>query len=93
VEVLVLPVADVDRSKAFYARLGVRLDTDASMELAQLPPHPAKSVQAANSFGTVSGDPGRGVAGVQERGAALRIGADHRVDMVYAEFRFHELTV
>src|SRR6202045_281439 len=31
-EVIVIPVADVDRSKAFYSRLGWRLDADFSFD-------------------------------------------------------------
>src|SRR5215813_5908376 len=49
-EVIVIPVADVDRSKAFYTRLGWRLDADFSFDngfrIVQFtPPGSAASVQ------------------------------------------------
>jgi predicted enzyme related to lactoylglutathione lyase len=48
-EVLVLPVTDVDRAKAFYARLGWRLDADRATDEFRLvqftPPGSACSVQ------------------------------------------------
>src|SRR5215471_3118137 len=60
-EVIVIPVADVDRSKAFYTKLGWRLDADFSFDngfrvVQFTPPGSACSVQ----FGTniTSADPG-----------------------------------
>jgi len=60
-EVVVIPVSEVDRSKAFYARLGWRLDADFSFDngfrIVQFtPPGSACSIQ----FGTkiTSGEPG-----------------------------------
>src|SRR5271165_6317278 len=52
-EVIVIPVADVDRSKAFYTRLGWRLDADFPFDdgfrvVQFTPPGPGCSVQ----FGT-----------------------------------------
>ncbi|HEV7711022.1 MAG TPA: VOC family protein [Asanoa sp.] len=61
-EVITLPVSDVDRAKAFYQGLGWRLDIDAQLSdevrAVQLtPPHSAASIQ----FGTGATDlePGR----------------------------------
>jgi catechol 2,3-dioxygenase-like lactoylglutathione lyase family enzyme len=60
-EVVTLPVSDVDRSKAFYERLGWRLDADIvrgeNFRAVQLtPPHSACSV--AFGKGLTTGEPG-----------------------------------
>ena len=55
-EVLVIPVSDVDRAKAFYARLGWRLDADRAagdFRLVQFtPPGSGCSIQFGNSLTT-----------------------------------------
>ena len=60
-EVVTLPVSDVDRAKAFYQRLGWRLDTDIvvgdNFRVVQLtPPHSACSI--AFGKGVTTGEPG-----------------------------------
>src|SRR5580765_7309071 len=60
-EVVTLPVADVDRAKAFYERLGWRLDADIvagdAFRVVQLtPPHSACSI--AFGKGVTTGEPG-----------------------------------
>ena len=60
-EVVTLPVSDVDRAKAFYQRLGWRLDADIevgeSFRVVQLtPPHSACSI--AFGKGVTTGEPG-----------------------------------
>ena len=60
-EVVTLPVSDVDRAKAFYQGLGWRLDTDMSVgdnfRVVQLtPPHSACSI--AFGKGVTTGEPG-----------------------------------
>jgi catechol 2,3-dioxygenase-like lactoylglutathione lyase family enzyme len=60
-EVVTVPVADVDRSKAFYQRLGWRLDADIAVgdafRVVQLTPtHSACSV--AFGTGVTTGEPG-----------------------------------
>jgi len=60
-EVVTLPVSDVDRAKAFYQGLGWRLDTDIvvgdNFRVVQLtPPHSACSI--AFGKGVTTGEPG-----------------------------------
>jgi catechol 2,3-dioxygenase-like lactoylglutathione lyase family enzyme len=60
-EVVTLPVSDVDRAKAFYQSLGWRLDTDIvvgdNFRVVQLtPPHSACSI--AFGKGVTTGEPG-----------------------------------
>jgi catechol 2,3-dioxygenase-like lactoylglutathione lyase family enzyme len=60
-EVVTLPVSDVDRAKAFYERLGWRLDADIvagdAFRVVQLtPPHSACSI--AFGPGLTTGEPG-----------------------------------
>ena len=59
-EVVTVPVADVDRAKVFYQRLGWRLDADiaaGAFRVVQLtPPHSACSV--AFGKGVTTGEPG-----------------------------------
>jgi len=45
-EVIVIPVADVDRSKAFYTKLGWRLDADFPFDNSRLPARGALSNSA-----------------------------------------------
>src|SRR3954467_5898619 len=46
-EVVVIPVSDVDRAKRFYVGLGWRLDADLGSRRVQLtPPGPGRSVQS-----------------------------------------------
>jgi len=70
-EVQVIPVSDVDRSKQFYQRLGWRLDDDAApldgLRIVQFtPPGSAASVNffgtlvpGTRSFGQRTGEPAR----------------------------------
>lgn len=58
-EVVVLPVADVDRAKRFYEQLGWRLDADiaggASLRIVQLtPPGSAASIQFGKGLTTLA---------------------------------------
>jgi catechol 2,3-dioxygenase-like lactoylglutathione lyase family enzyme len=58
-EVVVIPVSDVDRSKAFYERLGWRLDADFSFDngfrvVQFTPPGSAASVQFGTSITTAA---------------------------------------
>ena len=60
-EVVVIPVSDVDRSKAFYAHLGWRLDADFSFDngfrVVQFTPRgSAGSVQFGTDITTANGD-------------------------------------
>ena len=60
-EVVTLPVSDVDRAKAFYQGLGWRLDTDIAVgdnfRVVQLtPPHSACSISFGK--GVTTGEPG-----------------------------------
>jgi catechol 2,3-dioxygenase-like lactoylglutathione lyase family enzyme len=59
-EVIVIPVSDVDRSKAFYERLGWRLDADlgrGSFRIVQLTP-PGSGCSVAFGTGVSDGEPG-----------------------------------
>jgi|SRR5215213_6434532 len=59
-EVVILPVADVDRTKAFYAGLGWRLDADAGggdFRVVQLTP-PGSSASIIFGSGITSAEPG-----------------------------------
>lgn len=67
-EVLTLPVADVDRAKAFYQSLGWRLDIDLviSEEVRNVqftPPHSGCSIQFGKG-GRTSADPGSAQANI-----------------------------
>src|SRR5256885_11136344 len=58
-EVIVIPVADVDRSKAFYTRLGWRLDADFSFDngfrvVQFTPPGSGASVQFGTTITTAT---------------------------------------
>src|SRR6186997_1375701 len=64
-EVVVIPVADADRSKAFYERLGWRLDADFAFDngfrvVQFTPPGSGASVQFGSKI--TSGSPGSGLA-------------------------------
>lgn len=59
-EVVVVPVADVDRAKAFYQRLGWRLDADVSSEdlrVVQFTP-PGSECSIIFGIGVTTADPG-----------------------------------
>ena len=66
-EVLTLPVADVDRSKAFYERLGWRLDIDLVLSdevrtVQFTPPHSGCSIQFGK--GRTTAEPGSAQANI-----------------------------
>lgn len=80
VEVLVLPVADVDRAKEFYTRLGWRLDETPSW-VVQLTPHgSACSVQFGAGLTSAAPGSGKGYLVVSDievaRDALLSAGVD-----------------
>jgi catechol 2,3-dioxygenase-like lactoylglutathione lyase family enzyme len=67
-EVVTLPVADVDRSKAFYQSLGWRLDIDLVLNdevrnVQFTPPHSACSIQFGKG-GRTSAEPGSAQANI-----------------------------
>ena len=66
-EIHVLPVSDVDRSKQFYERLGWRLDDDAAplegLRIVQFTP-PGSGTSITFGKGLTSAAPGSSVAGL-----------------------------
>ncbi len=84
-EVQVIPVSDVDRAKAFYQRLGWRLDDDVApldgLRIVQFtPPNSAASVTFGTGLSTAA--PGSAVGGliVSDIVAAHRDVADRGID-------------
>ena len=60
VEVIVIPVADVDRAKEFYARLGWRLDATPPTVVQFTPPGSSCSVQFGATLTTAPPGSGKG---------------------------------
>ncbi len=90
-EVVVIPVTDVDRSKRFYARLGWRLDADFSFEngfrvVQFTPPGSAASVQFGTNITTAAPGSAQGlyliVSDIQAARAEL-VGLDADVTEVF----------
>src|SRR5262245_48447754 len=76
-EVVVIPVADVDRAKAFYTKLGWRLDADFPFDngfrVVQLtPPGSGCSVQFGNNMTTASPGSAQGLYLIVSDVAAAR---------------------
>jgi len=94
-EAVVIPVADVDRSKAFYARLGWRLDADFAFDngfrVVQLtPPGSPASVQFGTRITTAEPGSGQGLyLVVSDIQAAREQLSAHGVDVSDV---FHPLT-
>src|SRR2546430_3882653 len=107
-EVIVIPVADVDRSKAFYSKLGWRLDADFSFDngfrVVQLtPPGSGCSVQFGRKISTAAPGSAQGLylivsdieaarAQLAERGAGVS-GVFHPGFFFQAEDGIRDLTV
>jgi catechol 2,3-dioxygenase-like lactoylglutathione lyase family enzyme len=78
IEVITLPVSDLDRAKAFYQGLGWRLDADISpgdaFRVVQMtPPHSGASVSMGQGLSTVFGVP------------EMEPGSQHRLELVVSD--------
>src|SRR3954470_23680713 len=80
VEVIVIPVADVDRAKEFYLRLGWRLDVTPPTVVQFTPPGSSCSVQFGASLSSAAPGSGKGYLIVSDivsaRDALVSAGAD-----------------
>jgi catechol 2,3-dioxygenase-like lactoylglutathione lyase family enzyme len=70
VEVIVIPVADVDRAKEFYGRLGWRLDVTPPIVVQFTPHGSACSVQFGRTLTSAAPGSGKGYLVVSDLGAA-----------------------
>ena len=85
VEVVIIPVADVDRSKEYYGRLGWRLDVTPPGVVQLTPPGSACSVQFGPTLTTAAPGSGKGYLIVSDIVAArdAMLAAGIEVDEIY----------